>query len=279
MKDIMTAQPETRDSKGASVISNVIDVLRCFSIEEPLQGVTEIAVQVGLHKSTVSRILATLENENIVERDPLSRRFRLGLGIITLAGPLLADLDVRKVAHPVLQELSRETGETAALVLWNETESISVEQVVSRSNVKHTSPLGTSYGTALSASVQVFLALEEEDRVRQLLASGTIEHPSPDSAALDAYLIRLRDVRSRGYAVNFGETSTEEVGIAVPVHDHRGDVAAAVLISAPRFRVDKDQLEVLVSACVLAAKDITRRLGGRPPVDAGLPQGADSTAG
>jgi IclR family acetate operon transcriptional repressor len=52
-----------------------------------------------------------------------------------------------------------------------------------------------------------------------------------------------------------------------------------VLISAPRFRVDKDQLEVLVSACVLAAKDITRRLGGRPPVDAGLPQGADSTAG
>ena len=279
MKDIMTAQPETRDSKGASVISNVIDVLRCFSIEEPLQGVTEIAVQVGLHKSTVSRILATLENENIVERDPLSRRFRLGLGIITLAGPLLADLDVRKVAHPVLQELSRETGETAALVLWNETESISVEQVVSRSNVKHTSPLGTSYGTALSASVQVFLALEEEDRVRQLLGSGTIQHPSPNSKGLEAYLTRLGDVRSRGYAVNFGETSVEEVGIAVPVHDHRGDVAAAVLISAPRFRVDKDQLEVLVSACVLAAKDITRRLGGRPPVDAGLPQGADSTAG
>lgn len=279
MKDIMTAQPETRDSKGASVISNVIDVLRCFSIEEPLQGVTEIAVQVGLHKSTVSRILATLENENIVERDPLSRRFRLGLGIITLAGPLLADLDVRKVAHPVLQELSRQTGETAALVLWNETESISVEQVVSRSNVKHTSPLGTSYGTALSASVQVFLALEEEDRVRQLLASGTIQHPSPNSKGLEAYLTRLGDVRSRGYAVNFGETSVEEVGIAVPVHDHRGDVAAAVLISAPRFRVDKDQLEVLVSACVLAAKDITRRLGGRPPIGAGLPQGADSTAG
>lgn len=263
MKDIMTAQPETRDSKGASVISNVIDVLRCFSIEEPLQGVTEIAVQVGLHKSTVSRILATLENENIVERDPLSRRFRLGLGIITLAGPLLADLDVRKVAHPVLSELSAQTGETSALVLWNGTESITVEQVVSKNNVKHTSPLGTSYGTAYSASVQVFLALEEEDRVRQLLLSQTVVHPSPDNASLDAYLARLRDVHRQGYAVNYGETSAEEVGIAVPVHDHRGNVAAAVLISAPRFRVDQDQRDALVAACVLAAKDVTRRLGGR----------------
>lgn len=263
MKDIMTAQPETRESKGASVISNVIDVLRCFSIEEPLQGVTEIAVQVGLHKSTVSRILATLENENIVERDPLSRRFRLGLGIITLAGPLLADLDVRKVAHPVLDDLSRETGETSALVLWNGTESITVEQVVSRNNVKHTSPLGTSYATALSASVQVFLALEEEDRVRHLLGSRKIHHPSPNSEDLGAYLARLRNVRSLGYAVNFGETSEEEVGIAVPVHDHRGDVAAAVLISAPRFRVNEEHLDILTAACVRAAKDVTRRLGGR----------------
>lgn len=263
MKDIMTAQPEARDSKGASVISNVIDVLRCFTIEEPMQGVTEIAVQVGLHKSTVSRILATLENENIVERDPLSRRFRLGLGIITLAGPLLADLDVRKVAHPVLQDLSRQTGETTALVLWNDTESIAVEQVVSRNHVKHTTPLGTSYGTAFSASVQVFLALEEESRVRQLLRTRTVIHPSLDDGGLDAYLARLEKVRSQGYAVNYGETSPEEVGIAAPVHDHRGDACAAVLISAPRFRVDQEQLEQHVAAAVLAAEDVSRRLGGR----------------
>ncbi|BAS13881.1 glycerol operon regulatory protein [Arthrobacter sp. Hiyo8] len=72
--------PANGDSKGASVLENAIAVLRSFTAEEPLLGVTEIAGRIGLHKSTVSRILATFEQEHLVERDPESRRFRLGLG-------------------------------------------------------------------------------------------------------------------------------------------------------------------------------------------------------
>lgn len=262
MVTIMTPQTGSKDAKGTSVISNVVDVLRCFSVAEPLQGVTEIANQVGLHKSTVSRILATLELENIVERDSLSRRYRLGLGIITLAGPLLADLDVRRVAYPVLESLRNQTGETAALLLWNGSGSITVEQIASKHQVKHTSALGTTYSTAFSASVQVFLAFEKEERVRQLLETRIIDHPSLNDSRLDAYLARLSRVHAQRYAVNFGETSNEEVGIAAPVYSHRGEVAAAVLISAPRFRVTQEQLAALVSACVAAADDVTRRLGG-----------------
>ncbi|OOE03565.1 helix-turn-helix domain-containing protein, partial [Fictibacillus arsenicus] len=66
------------EARTASVVSNAIGVLRCFSVHEPLLGVTEIAARVGLHKSTISRILAILEQENLVERDPQTRRFRLG---------------------------------------------------------------------------------------------------------------------------------------------------------------------------------------------------------
>ena len=81
------------DTKGASVIVNAIAVLRSFTADDPLLGVTEIANRVGLHKSTVSRILATFEQENLVERDADTRRFRLGLGLISVAGPLLAELE------------------------------------------------------------------------------------------------------------------------------------------------------------------------------------------
>ena len=104
------------DSRTTPVIANAVSVLRCFSHDDPLLGVTDIAGRVGLHKSTVSRILATLEQEHLVERDPQSRRYRLGLGLITLAGPLLADLDERRVAYPVLQELTEQTGETLSLI-------------------------------------------------------------------------------------------------------------------------------------------------------------------
>ena len=133
------------DARGASVIVNAIAVLRSFTADEPMLGVTEIASRVGLHKSTVSRILATFEQEHLVERDPDTRRFRLGMGLIAVAGPLLAELEERRVAYPVLRELTERTGETSALMVWNGTESMCVEQIASRQQVKHTAPLGARY--------------------------------------------------------------------------------------------------------------------------------------
>ncbi|PFG40111.1 IclR family transcriptional regulator [Georgenia soli] len=250
--------------RAASVILNVIEVLRCFTVDEPLQGVTEIAAKVGLHKSSVSRILATLEEQEVVERDPASRKFRLGLGLLAMAGPLLANLDVRQVSLPTLQDLSATTRETAALMLWSGSEAVTVEQVASPMQVKHTNPLGARHGTALSASVQVFLAEMPADRVRQLLGQGLPSLPD-GSTAVEDYVGELAQVRERGYAVNLGQTSPEEVGIAAPVRDHRGDVVAAVLLAAPFFRVGPDRVAELGAACVAAAARVSARLGAVSP--------------
>lgn len=261
-------EPETTgngESKSASVIVHAIAVLRTFTADEPLLGVTEIANRVGLHKSTVSRILATFEQEHLVERDAETRRFRLGLGLIAVAGPLLAELEERRVAYPVLRELSEQTGETSALMVWNGAESMCVEQIASHHQIKHTTPLGTRYRNALSSSVQIFLAQEPEERVRDLLRSGAITYPGLDEPGLEAYMLRLKEDARRGWAINYGETSIDEVGISAPVYDHRGDMVAAVLIPAPRFRVSRERLESLCEACAAAANRVTTRLGGRAP--------------
>ncbi|MFY9636042.1 MAG: IclR family transcriptional regulator [Cellulosimicrobium cellulans] len=255
------------DAKGTSVIVNAIAVLRSFTADEPLLGVTEIANRVGLHKSTVSRILATFEQENLVERDEDTRRFRLGLGLIAVAGPLLAELEERRVAYPVLRELTELTGETSALMMWEGNESICVEQIASRHQIKHTTPLGARYNDALSSSVQVFLGTEPEERVRSLLLSGAIKFHGLDEASLEGYLLRLKDDARRGWAVNYGESSLDEVGVAAPVYDHRGDVVAAVLIPAPRFRVSNERLQSLGESCLAAANKVTARLGGKVPGD------------
>jgi IclR family acetate operon transcriptional repressor len=273
MVDTMTSAEATEtssngDTKGTSVIVNAIAVLRSFTANEPLLGVTEIANRVGLHKSTVSRILATFEQEHLVERDPETRRFRLGLGLIAVAGPLLAELEERRVAYPVLRELTEQTGETSALMVWNGSESMCVEQIASHHQIKHTTPLGARYNDALSASVQVFLAAEPAERVRVLLRSGEITYPGLDDTSLEAYLIRLGDVAKRGWAINYGESSMDEVGLAAPVFDHRGDIVAAVLIPAPRFRVSPDTLQSLGESCKAAADRITARLGGASPAPA-----------
>ena len=171
-------------------------MLETFSITEPLLGVTEIAGRVGMHKSSVSRILAVLEQVHYVERDPESGRFRLGLGVIGLAGPLLADLDVRRAAHPALERLSQRTGETAALLVWNGSETVVVEQVASTHQVKHTSAIGTRYDSADSASVQVFLAALPAGEVLRLFDRRVLTGAhDPDSVA--EYQQILQTVRQR----------------------------------------------------------------------------------
>ncbi|WP_166969413.1 IclR family transcriptional regulator [Brevibacterium atlanticum] len=259
----MPKQKTTDEStgRGASVIENTVAILRCFSPDRQELGVTEIAPQVGLHKSSVSRILASLEREGIVEQTA-SRRYRLGLGIIAIAGPLLADLDVRRVSYSAMQELTEETGETSALMVWNGTESITVEQIPSAHEIKHTSSLGSRYSTAYSASVQVFLAAEDAERVRELIDDGSIVNVGSGIHSVEDYRARLADVVDRGCAINYGETSADAVGIAAPIRDHRDEIVAAILVPAPKYRVDEVALEKLTKSCMKAANQVTRRLGG-----------------
>lgn len=259
---LVGGERDGKDSRAAStsVLLNGLKVLEAFSIDEPVLGVTEIARQVELHKSSVSRILATLEKAGYVERDAQSGRFRLGLGLIALAGTLLADLDVRRVAGSSLDQLTRRTGETSALVVWNGHESVVVEQVTSPKQVKHTSAIGTRYDTYESSSVQAFLAEMTPGEVERLFERRLLVGVQ-DGRPLEDFLAELRQVRERGVAINDGRTSVEEVGIAAPVRDHRGVVVAAVLLSAPRFRVPQSMLESLARTVIDAALEVSARLG------------------
>ncbi|MDA3630776.1 IclR family transcriptional regulator [Saccharopolyspora oryzae] len=258
----MTGNTDDQNTKSApSVLQNGVSVLRAFSVSEPALGVTEISRRVDLHKSTVSRILAQLEQMDLVVRDPESGRFRLGLGLIGLAGPLLANLDVRRIAYPALEELTARTKETSALVVWSGNESVSVEQVSSPMQVKHTTPIGTRYSTSASSSVQVFLAEMPTAQVRDLLDRRLLGGVHDDEHAVQRYLDRLAQVHADGFAINAGETSIEEVGISAPVRDHRGRAVAAVLLSAPSFRVSESLREQLAEVVRATAEDISERLG------------------
>lgn len=242
-----------------SVVHNVIDVLRCFSAEHPLVGVTEIADQVGLHKSSVSRLLSTLETEGWVEQDVTTRKYQLGLGLIAVAGPLLANLNVRKVAYPYLQELAENTQETTVLTIWEKSSAVTVEQIASERTIKHTSPLGARYDSTGSASVQIFLADMEASSVQTLLDREVTR--LQQGWTHTQLTQRLEKVRQQGYATNLRETYADEIGIAAPVYDHRNQVVASVLIAAPAYRVDETLTTHLIDQCVKTAAKISTRMG------------------
>lgn len=265
----MVGRPRTSDEApqgAAASLLNGLGVLEAFSIEKPILGVTEIAQRVGLHKSTVSRILTGLAEAGYVQRDEATGRYRLGLGLLALSGPLLADLDVRRAALPYLEELTERTGETSALAVWNGAEAVVVEQVPSPHQVKHTASIGTRYNKFASSSVQVFLAGLTRDAVQELLASGEVVLPglrdgAPSASAAARALKVLTAVEAKGVAVNDGATTPEEFGVSAPVWDYRGRMVGCVTASAPRSRVQGPTADVLGLAVVETAAAVSARLG------------------
>lgn len=254
-------QPSEHRQGAAASLFNGLSVLQAFSIGTPVLGVTEIAARVDLHKSTVSRILSGLADVGFVEREPESGRYRLGLGVIALAAPLLAELDVRRAALPYLEDLVRETSETAAISVWNGAEAVVVEQVPSPHQVKHSASIGTRYTKLASSSVRVFLSELPEDRVRELLDSHQVV-VGDDPQLKRPIKSQLAAVRDAGFAVNDGLTTEEEFGISAPARDARGLIAGCVTLSAPRSRVHRQKTQdALVAAVRHAAGLVSGRLG------------------
>jgi DNA-binding IclR family transcriptional regulator len=244
-----------------AAIQHAIAVLNAFSAAEPLLGVNEIARRVGLHKSTVSRILATLQEAHLVERDQASGRYSLGAGIVALAGPLLANLNVREVAHSHLRHLADVTGESVSLSVWNHGEAVNVDQVFGPGLIQHIAPVGTRNPAHCTATGKLFLAHAPADESRAILARGFPRFTDRTIGDAETLLAELELVRQRGYAVNDRELSDNLVAVAAPIRDHRGEVVAAVGVSAPAFGNAPDRLDQFTVHVIETAAKISRRLG------------------
>src|SRR5581483_10502720 len=104
---------------SVAALAHGIMVLRAFSVAEPILGVNELARRLNLSPATVYRALVTLEDFGLVEQEPATSRYRLGSGVVALAGPLLANLDVRDIARPYLEQLALASRESVNMSIWN----------------------------------------------------------------------------------------------------------------------------------------------------------------
>ena len=124
-------------SPGVQSIERATAILKAFTLEKEELGVTELSQQLNLHKSTVSRLLASLQREGLVEENQSTRKYRLGVALVTLAGLVLQRLDIAQVARPFMQELAETTQETIGLAIWDRDEVVNIAQIPSPQAVKY----------------------------------------------------------------------------------------------------------------------------------------------
>ncbi len=227
-------------------------------------GVTELARSLGLHKSTASRLLATLEKRGLVEQDEETGKYRLGLVVIRLAERAERTLDLRAIAMPELDRLARATHETTGLGVIDGDQLVTVAQADGPNLVAVGDWTGRGVPLHSVAAGKVILASLPEREVLRLVRRGLDRFTDRTITQLEPLLEELARVRRRGYAVAFGEYDPTLNAIAAPVHDARGAVIAAVDIWGPAFRVTAPRVPELAQQAREAAGAVSVRLGGTP---------------
>ncbi len=225
-------------------------------------GVTELARRLGLHKSTASRLLATLQRRGLVEQDEETGKYRLGLVIIRLAERAEKTLDFRGLALPELERLARATRETVSLGVLEGDTCRTVAQVDGPNMVACPDRTGRATALHCVASGKVLLASMAERDVLRLVRQGLPTCTERTITQLEPLLEELARVRRRGFATAFSEWEAGLNAVAAPVHDARGRVVAAVDIWGPAFRVTPPRVAELAAQARATAGAITVRLGG-----------------
>lgn len=242
----------------------VQSIERAFTVLRALAGgpagVTEIAERAGLPKSTVARLLATLESEGAVEQRATGSDYRLGPRLAELSAAARPGRDLVALSRPHLEELMRATGEAAGLSVADGYDVLYLDQVESPNPVQVRDWTGERVPMHAVSSGLVMLAAWPEPALRDFLKR---DHPrlTPrtvvDPGAIRA---RLEDVRRTGFAWTREEFAEGITSVAAPVRDAAGAVVAALHVHGPAYRFPGDRAEGAERAVVAAAERVGRRM-------------------
>ncbi|MCQ6268087.1 IclR family transcriptional regulator [Fictibacillus sp. WQ 8-8] len=243
-------------------VSRALDIITLVSLKKGGLGVTEIANQIDINKSSVYRILSTLVQYGYIEQDSETGRYKLGYKLLEVSSKLLESIDLRAEARPYLQELENLTNEVIHLVVYDQGEVVYIEKLEGNETLRMHSKVGkrapmhcTSVGKAILAYLPTNVVQDILDR------KGMPMNTDKTITNKDNFLQELIEVRKRGYALDIEENEYGITCIAVPIFDHLGKVIAAVSISGPTMRMTKERMEQLQSQMIQIGKKISKRLG------------------
>jgi IclR family transcriptional regulator, acetate operon repressor len=250
----------TRLAGDIGSVAKAVELLALLADHEGELGVNEAGRRLGLHKSTVSRLLATLARRGLVARNTRTGAFGLGPGLIRLAGAALRGMDVRSRARPVLERLADETRETIFLSIVDGGQALEIDEVAGSHAIRDRGWVGLRIPLHCTAAGMTLIA-HLPPAARRELAGSRLKRYTPATVCewgeLDA---RLDAVRTRGYAVSSEEFEAGLVGIGAPVLAPNGTAAAALVISGPAFRLPARRAITLGRSVVAAAGEIATAL-------------------
>ncbi len=258
----MHMETTKRRNNFVQSVDRAITVMELLS-RRGWSGVTEVANELGINKSTAYRLLTTLRDRGLVEQDAATEKYRLGFGLVTLASSVTADLDVARCSRPVCDRLAEQTRETVTVAVLEGDDGIILHQSNSGSSALSVSWEGQHTPLHATAAGKIFLHYMPEDQRRRLLKRPLQRYTESTIAKPAALREDLGAGADRGYWYTVEELEAGLNAVAAPIRCATGAVVAAVSVSGPAFRLPEESFEEVGGLTAEAAAEISRCLGLR----------------
>src|SRR5665648_123053 len=253
---------EANPNYPIKVLDKTFSILDILLQHGSTMHMTEIAEKLGFYPSTVHRILDTLKHWGYVEQDSHTQKYRLGLKALELGMAKLHQMDLVREATPCLKELVNQCNETVHLGALDGREVLYLAKEESSQTIRMISYVGKRaplHCTALGKVLLAHLSAEEREKILgEKVLPRLTKNTITDKMELEQ---ELDKVREQGFALDREENEKDVRCVAAPIRNYQGEVIAAISISSPTFRLDKNVQNNLKEALVETSEKISKRLG------------------
>lgn len=251
-----------QDSGGVQSVDRAIAILEALG-RRGSATVTDLAAELGVHKSTASRLVSSLEQRELVEQAGHRGPYRLGRGIVRLAGATSRQLDLVQEARPIARLLAAQTGETVNLAVLGHHAAVYVDQVVAPAQTAHYNWVGQHIPLHATSNGKVLLSELPEDEARALVGELTA-YTEQTVTTRRRLRSQLQQVREAGYAVAHDELEVGLTAVAAPVRNLHGEICGSLSVSGRTFRLTPERVAEVVPLVIDAAADVSSRMGWQP---------------
>lgn len=265
MKSQRIVMPRTLSADAPyriQVVDRATQILECFHFDAHELSVREISQRTGLHKSTAHRILIALQYNGLIQQNPVTGNYHLGIKLFKLGQLAVMRLNLREIARPLLRVLMEETRETVHLAILDEEQVFYLEKVEGPYALRMPSRVGRHIPTYCTSLGKAMLSCLEEAEVRRMLGSHSLKaYTTHTIRTVDALTTELRRTRRRGYAVDNEEIEIGLRCVGAPLLDYSGALAGAVSVAGPTARFTRDKILCFAVLAKKTAASISAQLG------------------
>ncbi|MEW9670937.1 IclR family transcriptional regulator [Ammoniphilus sp. 3BR4] len=242
-------------------VRNALRILRLFSAERSELGITEIASDLSLSKSTAHRLVTALVQKGYLEKNEQNDRYLLGWALLGLSGIITTHLEIHREALPILNHLVEQLGEAIHIGVLEGQEIVYLHKVECKHPVRLQSNIGKRNPAFCSSAGKVILAFQGKEVIESVLQSKLLPY-GPNTITDPAKLLHcFEEIKQLGYSLAIEELHEGVTSLAVPVRDYSGEVIAAISVVGPKERMPERKFPFYIENLKRAAEELSNQLG------------------